>query len=680
MKIRQLIGFLMAVGTIGSIIMSPTVWALRHEQHRSSSASSNKEQPHNTAASLVGFRGLELLPSQDSKWLPGEFDDLQSRGGIAALPLGLATITNAFSEPESQLGGGLKFSFELLLVERKDGTLLLVRPDGNPIALYDPRSNGRQTFPYLARERASRTSAGAEISFVDGSRFGFTRLKFPNYRGESLYLLSSVRSPGGKVSPITFTIDDRTKTAVYSKVGKIMIAGHSRTGRVAIQDAKVPALKFALEYEQGLLKLARGSADELLYGFTTTAEGFVSSLTDKFGYKTSLNYSQGLFAGMCNHYGACVETVYGKDFFSVKTNTHNYQAMTRFDIATGLPTEVSYAGATTRFTYESSRLPMRYRLKEQVSESKTGAKVAASYVYDAFDRLTQYRDSLGYHSSYQYSSNSAAPFREPLSIQTTLAGNTIRSLVLSHNAAGRVVQVQDLLVRNGSPHRQIKYAYNSKNQLVEMRLGDGTVRSLRYENASYPDIATTRLVNGNGVKLSLANNGMPSEVTYIPSNARVSYQYSSAGLPQVITTEAPSMGTQGTWRGTYAAGVFLGSEQVQETAQGVSATTYQAGYKWDPLYRSIVERTRGASDLHTGLPTASSVNMLNFLKDSALTSSETTVSKPPGVREDASGCSVCAQPVEYDASTGATVPGSSQCDPLVSLYGVASVKDSAPIK
>ena len=67
----------------------------KYEQQVDQSDHRNKPEPPNATANLVGFRGLELLPSLDNKWLPGAFNDLQKRAGIAELSMGLTTITNA---------------------------------------------------------------------------------------------------------------------------------------------------------------------------------------------------------------------------------------------------------------------------------------------------------------------------------------------------------------------------------------------------------------------------------------------------------------------------------------------------------------------------------------------------------------------------------------------------------
>jgi hypothetical protein len=613
-----------------------------------------------------GYRGLQLLPSQDGKWVSGTYNDLSERGGIMAIPLGAAVITNAFREPDSQLGAGLKFSFENILVARKDGSLLLVDALGNPQSLFDPRLGGLQTYPFANRDRATITTTGAEITMADGGRLSFSKLSFLNYRGESLYLLSGFRTPGGEIIPITFTVDSVSKTAFYSRLGNVTISGSAAKGKVTFTSSDATALSYSLVFQDKRLKEVRGTANEVIQSLETDLNGLVSKTTDKFGYSQTFSYSGGRLTGRCDHYGACSRTNFGNNSITSGTNTENYEAISTFDAA-GRLVQTYYAGTTSSYKYEQASNPLGYRISGTETRTKTGAVASASYKYDSRNRVIEYSDSFGYRTTYRYDSTSSSSFAEPLAIRTTLAGKTIASADYTYTSNGFVSRVRDNLVKVGSPNSQVDYTYNTKGLLTSVKLGDGTIQSLTYENLRFPDVATTILTNGYGTKLSLTANGSIGQLTHVPSNAQMNINYASNGLPSSVVRRAPALGTQTSWQGSYVNGTYLSSEQVTETAQGVTATTYRGYYEWDPLYRSIVKVTSSKGDSYSGMPNASSLPNAEFMKPGAYAETNVTLFKVPGVLPDANSCSVCASRVGYDASSGATVPGGSQCDPSINF-------------
>jgi hypothetical protein len=615
-------------------------------------------------ASLGNFTGLQLLPSLDGKWTPGTFSDLKPRAGILELPIGPVMLTNAFSSPNSQLGTGLKFSHELVAIKRKDGTLLVVNSRGNPVAVFDLRQAGRQTYPAAMRNSASLDPNGAELSFNTHGKLFFRKLNFSNYRGEELYLLNKLVTPGGRGVDIAFRIDDASKTAVYSKIGDIAVKGDARSGRISFQDTTKSALVLTLEYRTGRLTAARGTANEVIAEFQTS-NGLVVTLIDKYGYRTKLSYSGQLWTGYCSHYGECMTSSYTGNTVSSKANTGNYTATATYDSTRGAPLRIAYAGWSTDFVYEPARSSLLPRLTRQTVKSNTGASVTSQYKYDASDRLTEYSDSTGYRTIYSYT-GATDPYQEPSAITTTLAGKTIQDVRFSYTNAGLLEEVQDLLVAGTSPYRSIKYLYNEKKQLDAVRYGDGTVQDLKYEDTRFPDFTTALLTNGHGVDASFNSSGQLSAIVSVPEGARQDFGYSPGGLLTSAKASTPAFGSATSWMGTYGNGLYLASEMVQETARGGTVTTYKAQYKWDPQYRSVIATTRDNADSKTGLPSGT-VPLRSFISESSLETTQTTSAKPSGVRADASGCSPCACPVETDTKTGATVPGGSQCDPSVRL-------------
>jgi hypothetical protein len=624
-----------------------------------------------TAAQLAGFRGLQLLPSQDAKWMPkAAFDDLIPRGGILNLPLGLVTITNAFPEAASQLGAGMKFAFEMVVVKRLDGTLLLLDATGNPVALFNPALAGQQTYPARSRTTASFTSTGL-LQIKNPASAGileFKVLPFSNYRGESLYLLSRVVTPGGKPLAISYTINATTKTANYSRVGLHSIAGSVQSGQVTVTRTDLTSQVFRLTYVAGRLTGVRGAAGEESYAITTDGAGLVTSLTDKYGYKTTFTYSQGQLTGSCSHYGACSFAVFGAATFTSKSNTSNYEAVTRFDPLTGLATESTYAGGRTTYSYEAAQspLPRPFRLKEVVSSLGEVPRVVATFTYDANDRLLEQRDTLNRVTNYGYA-NSTSPFSEPTTIITKLAGNVVDSKQLRYDAAGRVDQIQDLLVKVGAPSRTITFRYDTKGRILETLYGDGTRRTASYANTSFPDVATGLFTNGVGITRTLYPSGLLKDVKHTPTNSIVSAVYNPAGAPTSIVADFPSMAAKTEWSGSYVGNVYLSGETLRETNQGVPATTYAATYTWDPSYRNIVQRGINRPDMNVGLPNAREYPLSVFIKAGAQTQESVEVSKPVGVKADATGCSQCTSQAWYQADSGALVPNCLQCDSTVSL-------------
>jgi hypothetical protein len=75
-----------------------------------------------------------------------------------------------------------------------------------------------------------------------------------------------------------------------------------------------------------------------------------------------------------------------------------------------------------------------------------------------------------------------------------------------------------------------------------------------------------------------------------------------------------------------------------------------------------------------------SMHNAEFMKPTASAETNVTLFKVPGVLPDATGCSVCASRVGYDPATGATVPGGSQCDPLINFTGAPDDTKEPPVK
>lgn len=683
MKTLHLILVTVAVNLATSIMVSRPAYSREYHgsstQHqgitRTESASGGG---HSAAAQLAGFRGLQLLPSQDDKWIPkAKFDDLVPKGGILNLPVGLVTLTNAFQEPNSQLGAGAKFAFERVIVKRLDGTFLLLGATGDPVALFDPRLGGQQTYPTRSRISASLTSAGLLQlkNPANAATLTFRVLPFPNYRGESLYLLSEVVTPGGKSLAISYTIDLKTKTPIYSTVGSYRISGSAASGQVTFRRTDLTGQLFTLTYNQGRVTGLRGAAGEESYTITTDGTGQVTSLTDKYGYKTTFAYSQGLLTESCNHYGACSYAVYGPAKLTSKSNTENSEVVTRFDPLTGLPTEIvstvptdkTYAGARTTYNYEpaQSSQPIPFRLKELVSSIGERPRVVTTFRYDANDRLVRRDDTLNRSTTYGYAS-SRSLFPEPTTIEAMLAGKVVYSKQLAYDNLGRVIRVQNGLVKKGAPTSAVTFLYDSTGRVIQSRLGDGTVRTASYKDKAFPDVPTALLTNGVGIEQTLNPSGLVADMTHTLTKSRLSAVYNAAGAPTRIVADFPSMAAKTEWSGNYTSNVYLTGETIRETNQGVAATTYAATYTWDSLYRSIVRREQNRPDLNVGLPDARDFPFVSEKAD-ANTQESIEVSTPAGVKPDATGCSPCAAQAFYSASTGAIVPEDLPCNSSVSL-------------
>lgn len=625
--------------------------------------------PDTSFGSLGAYRGLQLLPSLDEKWTPGAFSDLKPRLGIFAQSVGPVVLTNAFSDPASQLGSTLKFAHEMVAIERSDNTILIVNSLGMPIALFDLRLGGRQTFPSKDEHYASVSASGIDIEFLDGTKTSFTRLPFSNYRGENISLFQKLVSPAGKEISIDFTVSAATKLATYTRIDRISVTGSAQSGRITFQHVDIPALRATFTYKGGVLVSMLGTADEVMKSFTLT-NGLISQIVDKYGYKHSVTFAGGKLTGECNHNGACVSYTYGTDTVSQKANTENYTSTSTFDVSTGLLTRTAYAGWEKRYSYEPSRTPTGWRISSASTTSKSGVNHSTSFTYDRRERVTQVVDSTGSATTYQYDDSNPRAADAPIAITSTLAGNTVQKLQFRYTSDGLLQELKNLLVSPSSRGGSVRYAYNSKRQIESIHYGDGSVSVLKYENSTFPDAATTQLINDQGFRVDLNGSGQPNQITSVPAAITTSIQYSAGGLPNMIATNMSNLGTSATWSGTYAAGWLLGGETLQETAQGVAATTYKASYKWDPKYRSVVQRSLDNSGRKVGLSEdGGTIPLRSSVPSSTLAETTTTTSPIPGVAPDASGCSPCACLPEYDSATGASVMNGSEACSLVQFEG-----------
>ncbi len=632
-------------------------------------SNNDRALPDTSFGSLGAYRGLQLLPSLDEKWSPGTFSDLKPRFGIFAQSMGPVVLTNAFSDPASQLGSALKFAHEMVAIERSDNTILVVNSLGMPIALFDLRLGGRQTFPSKDEHYASVSASGIHIEFLNGTKMSFSRLPFSNYRGENLSLLQKLVSPAGKETSIDFAVSSATKLATYTRIGRVSVTGSAQSGRIAFQHMDIPALRVTLTYKGGALVSMLGTADEVMKSFTLT-NGLISQIVDKYGYKYSVTFAGGRLTRECNHNGACVSYTYGTDTVSQKANTENYTSTSTFDVTTGLLTLTAYAGWEQRYSYEPSRGPTGWRISSAATTSKSGVNHSTAYTYDRRERVTQVVDSTGSATTYQYDDSNPRAANVPTAITSTMAGNTVQKLQLRYTPDGLLHELKNLLVSSSSPAGSVRYEYNSKKQIESVHYGDGSVSAFKYENSAFPDAATTQLRNDRGFRLDLNGSGQPSQISSVPAAVATSIQYSAGGLPNTIAVNMGNLGSSTTWNGTYAAGWFLGGETFQETAQGVTATTYKASYKWGPKYRSVVQRSFDNSARKVGLSEdGGTIPLRSSVPSSTLAETTTTTSPIPGVGPDASGCSPCACLPEYDSATGASVKNGSESCPLVQFQG-----------
>jgi hypothetical protein len=639
------------------------------------SPTSLRQPADGTVSSIGGYTGLQLLPSLDGKWTPGgTFDDLKTRLGISALSLGPVVVTNAYSNRASQLGAQLRFSHELVAIRRRDSSLLVVNTLGAPIAVFEA-STSQQVWPQRARTTATEANQEIVITFSDRSKLTLAKLPFTNYRSESMFLLSKGTTPAGKDVSIRFTVSPSSKTVTYSQIGGLLITGSAATGRVVFQHKDISVQKLTLEFRNGNITTARGAADEVMLRFDTNGTA-VTGFTDKFGYKSTFMYQNGLLAGSCNHYGACASIKYDRASVTHSVNTHNYSMVTTYDATKGLPSTRSYQGWNTSYTYDRTATPMNWRVVRVTHSSATGASIEQRYMYDPYDRLLNYRDNQGYVTDYSYDPSSLTPYHEPTSIKTTLAGNTIEDLSLRYTSDGLPEHLSNALVRAGAPDREIIYAYNSLRQVVSVTYGDGTTTKAKYDDANFPDAATSVLTNNFGYEAKLNSFGQVTQVDSIPAASTVAYSYGAGGVLSSVSEHTPSTGSGFKWQGTYAKGRYLNGERLAWTAQGTTvAITKQ--YTWDDLFRGVVKTQTSSPNARTGMPNGSKIPLLSLVSKQAeqsAASETTTVSKPPGVRADASGCSPCSCPVQYDENTGATVPNGAEYDPSVSLNAVGGGK------
>ncbi len=634
----------------------------------------NARQSGDDDTSSISFKGLQLLPSLDSKWTPGQYDDLKTRLGILSFSLGPVVVTNAFTSGDSQLGSGVRFAHETVAIKRLDGTILLVNTLGNSVALFDPALGGRQTFPGQARNFAAASEAGITVSMQTGVRLSFAKLPFLNYRGEEMFLLHKLVTPGGKEASFVFSVPDTTRTPVYSRIGDLAVSGSAQQGQVVFQDTRVPALKYTLEYRSGMLQRVLGTANEVIGAFEAS-NGLVSAFTDKYGYRTSFTYTQGRLSGSCSHYGACVVTTFGSDSLRITSNTRNDVAETKFDLTRGLPVSASSGGWVTTFAYEPSRSPQRWRLVNTESKSSIGAAFQKRYTYDSQDRLLKYSDNTSYEVTYTYSAEGSPVYFEPSAVKATLAGNTVQDSRYQYDTLGLLLQEEDLLVKDGAPTRSVAYTYNNQRQLQQVRYADGTMSAVQYGDSSNPDFVTSFLTNGYGAVARLAPNGQLGSIAAVPSGPATSFEYGTHGLMVAMDQQVPALGSSLRWQGTYVQGDYLSAEKISETNQGTTVTTYDAKYTWDDQFRAIVGRQLKSSDQKSGLPKDGAIPLQSFMDESSLATELTTTSAIPGVKPDATGCSPCAQLPETDVATGATIPGPSQCDPKISLVSNQSYSD-----
>lgn len=619
-------------------------------------------------ATLGSFKGLQLLPGLDNKWTPGAFSDLKPRMGILAQGMGPVVITNAFSEPSSQLGSTLKFAHEMVAIERTDNTILVVNSLGIPISLFDLRLSGRQTFPNRQENYASVSATGISFEFLDGTKTSFSRLPFLNSRGEKLSLFSKLTSPAGKEFSVDYTVSSTTKLATYTRIGRVSVNGSAQSGRIVFQHMDIPVLRATLTYKAGALTAMLGTADEIVRTFTLS-NGLVSQTVDKFGYKSTFAFVGGRLTSECNHNGACISYTYGTSAITQKSNTENYTSTSTFDLTNGLLSKIAYAGWEQSYTYQPSRAPTGWRISSIQSSSKSGVRYTTTFDYDNRERVIKVADSNGRETTYQYSDAHPRTAFAATAITSTLAGNTVEQLQLKYTDEGLLEEYRNLLVSPTSQSGSMRFTYNSRKQVESVRYGDGSISQARYEDPNFPDVATTQLLNGRGYQVNLAPSGQPTQFASIPAALSTSIQYSGGGLPSIVATSS-SLGSASKWMGNYAAGWFLGGEVFEETAQGVTAVTYKAGYKWDDKFRSIVERSKDFSTLKSGLSEdGGTIPLRSSVPAGSLAETSTTTSPIPGVAPDASGCSACACMPEYDTTTGVSVENGSERCPMVQFQG-----------
>lgn len=586
--------------------------------------------------STPSFKGYQLYPTLAGMWAGAYRQENSPRLGAYRIEQPYLTFSNLVVG-RGQAGPGAVFSHELIAITQ-DKDILLMNGLGDILAVFDLRSGGYQTWPSASRSWGQPSSDQQKLTIKskDGGELKFEKTT-QNFKGDNLYLLSGVESPGGKQWSIQFTWDELSQTPEYSRIGPVVVAGSFRKGGGALsfknEDAPLSSVTYTSSRTKGPRALeARDAAGALIARYGFWQDRLLSSITNRYGYTSTLSFTKaGLVEKMCNHLNVCTTTSYDNDTITIAANTSLYPTILSFQDK--LLTALRAEGVEGTYSYiKTDKKWSPYLISSASTKSPTGSSVTQSFKYDSLSRLTEYSSNVG-STKISYSTSR---FAEPIRIISTMADNTVTSTKIVYDKNGRVSFVFDKLANTSGAAR---FRYDTKGRLIQY-IAPSNIVSYTYGDPQNPDSPTQVLVNGQeGAAYKYNPHGFIEQIAAIPAGPKVSMRRGSDQSISELQYTAANNNVYSTAFSYQVPGYINGESNSLRTAAGALVGLPSWNGTWDSEFRNLVQLT--TFDPNTKqTPEGPRDNPLWFQQ--TVEDIQEASAKPQGVKSDASGCSPCA--------------------------------------
>lgn len=616
---------IVAIGSLATLLLSLSVEA--------SAAPTRSE-----ADQYVGY---QRYPSRAGMWKGAYRHETSPRIGASRTSLPYLTFSNLV-QSDGQAGPGAVFSHELIAVAQKNETLVM-NGLGDVLAIFDTTRRGYQTWPQAARSWAMTST---DQSTVTLNLFGGGVLEFKkvttNFRGDALYLLSSVTSQGGKRWAIQFSWDDTSQTPTYTQIGPVAVRGSLKGGKGGLSfrnaDAPLTNTSYSFGRTKGSSNLeVRDAANALIARLTFSENRFLVAMSNRYGYSSTQSFTKtGLLEKQCSALNVCVSTSYQKDTITKTANTSLYPVI--YSFKDGLLIAVRAEGLQKTLSYIKTDKPWQpYVLSSVDATSPSGSALQQLISYDDKFRLVSIKSNLG-DTKFSY----ADPhFPDVNAVVSRQAGNTVASYQMSYNAKGMLQSVRDNLQNRSAISSSRTFSYDKLDRIVSIE-APGHKVNFAYGDANNPDQPTQ--VTVNGVANTHYKYNPQGYVTAIRElSSRQAWNF-ARNIEQAVTQQtyvAPNGNRYSTEIGFQAPGYVNGVMQSLRLASGPIVDLPSWRGEWDSDYRNIVRLTTFDPNIKQE-PKGPPDNHIWFEQESR--DVEEGMASPKGKSQGGDGCSPCSYP------------------------------------